>query len=216
MRKFCFIASCCAIAIALPIAYSYSQSPGGRSVSKSTDIDELVSKMMAFDADKDGHLTLTEVTDTRLVSLFNRADADKDGKVTKAELTALGEKEYVAGGGGGGFGGGPGGPGGGPGGPGGPPMSRPGEVIPPMLMGFLKLTDAQKTEMAALQKDVDTRLDKILNDEQKSMLKQMSQRGPGGPGGRGRGPGGPGGPGGGPGGPGGRGGRPGGPGGRDN
>jgi hypothetical protein len=210
MRKFCFIASCCAIAIALPIAYSYSQGPGGpfggRSVSKSADIDDLVSKMMAFDADKDGTLTKAEVTDTRLVSLFNRADADKDGKVTKAELTALGDKEYVAGGGG--FGGGPGGPGGGPGGP---PMSRPGEVIPPMLMGFLKLTDAQKSEMAALQKDVDARLDKILNDEQKSLLKQMSQRGPGG---RGRGPGG---PGGGPGGPGGRGGLPGGgPGGPDN
>jgi hypothetical protein len=192
------------VLIALPIAYA--QRPGGPgggpfgggpSLSKSADVEELVSKMMAFDANKDGKLTKDEVTDTRLVSLFGRADANKDETVTKAELTALGEKEYTSSGGGfGGGPGGPGGPGGGPGGPGGP-MGRPGEVLPAMLQGFLRLSEDQKAEVAALQKDVDARLDKILNEDQRSTLKQMRERGPGGPGGPGgRGRGGPGGPGG--------------------
>ncbi len=45
--------------------------------------------MMEFDKDKDGKLTRAEVTDERLIRLFNRADADKDGTVTREELTAL-------------------------------------------------------------------------------------------------------------------------------
>ena len=85
---------------------------------------ELVVKMMAFDKNKDGVLTKDEITDERLLKLFERADKNKDGKVTKEELIALVAAEGAGGERGpGGPGGerGPGGPGGerGPGGPGG-------------------------------------------------------------------------------------------------
>ena len=170
-----------------------------------------VSKMMAFDKNKDGKLTRDEITDERLLRLFDQADTNKDGVVTKEELTALATKMLAdegAGGGrrggpagegpggpngpGGRGPGGPGGPGGrGPGGFGGPP--QPGQVLPAFLQEQLKLTAEQKKELEALQKDVETRLGKILTDDQKKQLKEMgpgSGRGrPGGPGGRG--PGGP-------------------------
>jgi hypothetical protein len=188
-----------------------AQRPGGGpgAPRKSTAAD-LVARMMAFDADKDGKLTKDEVTDERLHRLFDRADADKDGIVTKNELTALATKEAPkARGGRPGFGspgGGPPGfgpPGGGPpgfgppdGGPAGfmmrPP--RPGEVLPAMLQQRLGLTAEQKKQVDALQKEVDAKLENILNDEQKAQLKQMRERGPGGFGPPG-GPGGPGGPG---------------------
>lgn len=85
-----------------------------------------------------------------------------------------------------------GGMGGGPGGmSGGPP--KPGEVLPSFLQDELQLTERQKTQLAALQKDVDARLAKILTAEQKEQLSRMRDRGPGGgpggPGGGGRGPG---------------------------
>ena len=168
--------------------------------------------MTAFDANKDGKLSKDEVTDDRLKKLFDRADADKDGVVTKDELSALFAKGQPAGGGGGpggaggfpgGFGppgGGPGGFPGGPGGPGGfggPP--RPGQVLPDFLQGMLQLNDEQKKQVEALQKDVDTKLDKILTADQKKQLAEMRQRGPGGFGPPGGFPGGP--PPGGPGGP---------------
>jgi spore coat protein H len=94
-------------------------------------------------------------------------------------------------GGRGGPGGGPGGPGGFPGG--GPPggfMMRPpqpGEVFPAMLQEALNFTDAQKKQLAGVQKEVDAKLDKILTADQKAQLKQMRE---GGPGGGFRGPGG--------------------------
>jgi len=103
---------------------------------------------MKFNKSKDGKLTKDEITDKRLLPLFERADADHDGVVTADELKALYAKE------GGNFGvgrrggrdrpdgqiadngpgdrrgppdgagpddrGGPGGPGGGPGDPNGP------------------------------------------------------------------------------------------------
>lgn len=165
---------------------------GARAVApKSADVDDLVSRMMAFDKDKDGKLTKAEVTDERLLRLFGRADSDSDGAVTKAELTALAEKEHVEDRGG--PGGGPGGPpGGGPGGP------RPGEILAPMFKQRLGLSAEQERQLDGLQKEVDERLAKILNDEQKAQLKQMRERGPGrfGPPGGGRPGGGP--PGGGP------------------
>jgi spore coat protein H len=81
-----------------------------------------------------------------------------------------------------GFGGPPGGPNGFPGGP---PMlmmrpPQPGEVLPSMLQEALSLTDAQKKLLAAVQKDVNAKLDKILSTEQKDQLKRMRERGPGG------------------------------------
>ncbi len=72
-----------------------------------------------------------------------------------------------------------------------------GQILPPFLQTQLKLTDAQKKELEALQKDVDTKLDKILTDDQRKLMKQMKERrGRGGPGGFGGFPGGPGGAGG--------------------
>jgi hypothetical protein len=75
---------------------------------------------------------------------------------------------------------------------------------------MLNLTDAQRKQLAELQKDVDGRLDKLLTDEQKAQLKGLREGGPvaipfgppGGPGGFGPPPGGPPGGPGGPGGPG--------------
>jgi hypothetical protein len=190
----------------------------------------LVKRMMAFDKNGDGKLTRDEITDPRLMRLFEMADANGDGVVTLAELIALAEKLDAEGGQGGrgpggppdgpggrGPGGrGPGGPGGpsdgaggrgpggrGPGGPGGPP--QPGVILPPPVQERLNLSADQKKQLEVLQKEVDDRLAKILTEDQKKQLKEMQDFGPRGPGGRG--PGGPEGPGG----PG----RPGGPGGRD-
>ncbi|TWU54360.1 hypothetical protein Poly51_30770 [Rubripirellula tenax] len=82
---------------------------------------------------------------------------------------------------------------------GGPP--RPGQLLPDFVQDSLRMTDDQKDELAALQKDVDEELAKILTDEQRRKLDEPHGFGP--PGG-GRGPGGQSGPG-----PGGeRGGRP--------
>ncbi len=108
-------------------------------------------------------------------------------------------------------------PGGMMGGPGGGrmfAMPKPGEVMPSFLQDMLQLTEAQKKELATLQKETDEKLEKLLNEDQRKQLKEMRDNanrggfgGPGGPGGGGFGgppggfPGGP--PGGGPGGPGG-------------
>ena len=181
--------------------------------SKPTAEPKLVTNMMAFDKNKDGELTRDEITDERLLKLFDRADKNKDGIVTKEELIELAKAEAPPAGGGepggpGGPGGpgagGPGGPGaGGPGGPGrpgrgGPP--KPGQIMPDFMVEQLKLTDDQKKQLAELQKELDGKLDKLLTDDQKKMLKEMKPRGPmGGPGGPG-GPGGSGGDGRGPGG----------------
>jgi hypothetical protein len=162
--------------------------PGG--IGPAGGAGDLVTRMMAFDKDKSGTLTRAEVTDDRLVRLFDRADTDKDGVVTRSELNALQSRERGNARGGGGGPGGPGGGfGGGPGGPmmGGPPP-RPGTVLPTMLQDRLNLTADQKAQLSDLQKDVDARLAKILTDDQKAQLQEM--RPPrGGPGG-----GGPGGP----------------------
>ena len=184
----------------------------GNKKAKDYSNSPIVTKMMAFDKNKDGKLTKDEVTDERLHRLFDRADKNKDGVVTKEELVALAkemEEESAAddrggrGPGGKGPGGrGPGGPGDdegpggrGPGGrgPGGFGPPQPGQLLPTFLQDRLKLSAAQKKQVAALQKEVDAKLAKILTDEQKKQLKEMRGRGPGGrgPGGRGPGPGGP-------------------------
>jgi hypothetical protein len=172
--------------------------------------------MMAFDVNKDGKLTRDEITDPRLLRLFDRADTNKDGVVTRDELVALAAKiEAEEGGQGatpGGPGGGPGGFGGGggfgPGGQGGrggfggggfgggPP--QPGQVLPPMLRERLNLSADQTKQLDELQKEVDEKLAKILSDDQKRQLQEMRQRGPGGGFGGGRGAGGGGGSGSGP------------------
>src|SRR3954468_17285382 len=98
------------------------------------DVNGFVARMMAFDNNKDGKLTRDEITDERLLRLFDRADANKDGVVTKEALTALFEKEGRGGAAPGGRGGPPDGPGGrdaGGRGPGGGPPA--GQVLPPGL-----------------------------------------------------------------------------------
>ncbi len=88
-------------------------------------------------------------------------------------------------------------PAGGPGmgGPGGGFVMRlppPGVIMPPPVQDTLQLTDAQKKELEAIQKDVDAKLEKLMTEEQRKTFKELKDRGAGGPGG-----GFPGGPGGG-------------------
>jgi hypothetical protein len=83
---------------------------------------------------------------------------------------------------------------------------QPGEFLSTFKREKLKPTEAQTKELAALQKDLDSKLEKILTDDQKHQIEDFKKSpfaaGPGGPGpGRG-GPGGPGPGRGGPGGPG--------------
>ena len=74
----------------------------------------------------------------------------------------------------GGFG--PGGPM--PGGPGGP--ARPNQVLASFVQDMLGLSAEQKKDLAALQKTVDEKLEKILTDEQRKKLRERSAPGPGG------------------------------------
>ena len=188
MRTAAFLTCGVLASSAAAVAFAMTQRPGGAPASAPA-ADDLVAKMFAFDRDKNNTLSKSEITDERLLRIFDRADADKDGSVTKDELTALSAKEPVSRG---------------PGGPGGPMMGmpRPGEILPQMFQQRLNLSDEQKEQVAALQKDVDAKLAKILTEDQAKQLKEMRDRrpgrgGPGGPGGPGRGgPGGPGGPGG--------------------
>lgn len=172
------IASALALWVAASASTATAQGPGrGREDGpRSGNTNELVVRMMVFDKDQDGVLSKAEVTDERLLRLFDRADENKDGSVTKAELTTLASKEPAAR---------PDGPPGG--GPGGFTRGgfRPGEVLPAMLQDRLKLSTDQKKQLAALQNEVDASLAKILNDEQKAQLKEIRERGPGGPGGPG-------------------------------
>ena len=52
----------------------------GGTRAKAAGADDLVARMMAFDENKDGKLTRTEVTDERLHRLFDRADTDRTGR----------------------------------------------------------------------------------------------------------------------------------------
>jgi len=158
-------------------SFAAAQRPGDdRELLPAPSGGDLVTRMMAFDKNKDGKLTKSEVTDERLHRLFDRADANKDGIVTKEELVALEAKEQTTNRGGRpGFGGPPGG------GPGGFMMGqpRPGEILPQMLQQRLRLTSEQKKQLADLQKEVDTKLAAILTAEQNKQLKEMRERGPG-------------------------------------
>src|SRR3954452_2766751 len=54
-----------------------------------SSVDAFVARLMAFDKNMDGKLTRDEITDERLLRLFDRADTNKAGVVTKQQLTAL-------------------------------------------------------------------------------------------------------------------------------
>ncbi len=96
----------------LAIAAVAQRTPGdgpGAALTKLADVDDLVTRLLAFDKKRDDKLAKIEITDRRLHHLFDRADADNDGLVTKDELSAFAAREHsdVPD-----FGGGPGGPGG--------------------------------------------------------------------------------------------------------
>src|SRR5271165_731368 len=61
----------------------------GKKAEKDYSNSTIVTRMMAFNKKKDGKLTREEVTDPRLLRLFDRADTNKDGVVTREELMAL-------------------------------------------------------------------------------------------------------------------------------
>lgn len=147
-----------------------------------SSLDAFIARMMAFDANHDGKLTRSEITDERLLELFDRADSNHDGIVTRAELKALYTAEsgrFM----------GDHGPAPGRGGPphddhggmgrGGPPSrQRPGEVLSETAQRMLNLTPEQKAGLAEIQRDVDARLDRLLTADQKSQLKHLDGHGP--------------------------------------
>ncbi len=66
-------------------------------------------------------------------------------------------------------------------GKGGPPRYELGQVFPPPLLAGLKLTPEQEKELDTIRKDLKTKLDKLLTDEQKKTAENFRPRGPGGP-----------------------------------
>src|SRR5436190_5086986 len=52
-----------------------------------------------------------------------------------------------------------------------------GQIMPAFMQNMLKMTDEQKKDLEALQKDVDAKLDKILTDDQKKQLKDLKEKG---------------------------------------
>jgi hypothetical protein len=188
--------SICFAALAMVVRADEPGAPAKNVPAHTAYVDAFVARMMAFSKNKNGRLMREEITDDRLLRLFDRIDSKHEGTVTKEQLVAFatklaedddGNDRRGPGGPGGGPGDGPGGPGGdrggrggGPGGRfgGGPP--RPGQILPDFLQERLNLTADQKKQVEDLQKEVDAKLAKILTDEQKKQLKEMRNRGPGG------------------------------------
>ncbi len=63
--------------------------PGTRGASD----DDLVARMMAFDADKDGKLTKSEVTDERLLRLFDRVRRQQGRDRHQGRAAAVAKQE---------------------------------------------------------------------------------------------------------------------------
>src|SRR5947209_6189294 len=83
--------------VAVLALQAVAQQPGGKPADdkdkpKDYSNHPIVTRMMAFDKNKDGKLTKDEITDERLMRLFEQADTNKDGVVTKEELMALAAK----------------------------------------------------------------------------------------------------------------------------
>ncbi len=164
--------------IATAVAVVHAQPPRERGGQPAVTVESSVNRLMTYDADGDGKLSKAEVTDSRLLPLLQRCDANNDGIVTRDELMAQISKEAAT-----------------PARPGnnaaqtaprtgtevyGPP--GPGQILPPFVIDELKLTDLQRSQLQELQKDVDTRLAKILTPEQLEQLRQSRSRRPGAPG----------------------------------
>jgi hypothetical protein len=77
------------------VSPALAQRPGeeDKPAASSSAAEALVSRLMKFDKNKDGKLSKDEITDERLLPLFERADANHDGVVTADELKALQAKE---------------------------------------------------------------------------------------------------------------------------
>ena len=206
--KVLFVALVVGLAVTVAPAQPPEQSREGdskaapnASAAKAADLDAMISRMMAFDKNKDGKLTREEMTDPRMERIFDHADTNHDGVVTKEELVAWAKKSVAEDGGNRDGREGMGSPDGRSGGPrrGGRGMggrgfggfgarSQPGQILSPSLVETLKLTDQQKQAAAELQKRVDEQLGTILTAKQKQRLKDLQQSsGPGGPGGFGPG-----------------------------
>jgi hypothetical protein len=187
---------------ALVLSWATAQPPAGKGDDPAKDFSNssIVTKMMAFNKKKDGKLTKDEVTDVRLRRLFDLADTNKDGVVTRDELIAVAAKLEAEFGPGGPGGKGPKGKGGfddpdkkgpkdkGPGGfddpdkkgPKGKGPPRPGQILPIFVQDQLNLSADQRKQLNTLQQEVDTKLGKILTEVQRSQLREMQERGPGG------------------------------------
>lgn len=150
-------------------------------------VEAALARLMTFDANGDGKLSKAELTDVRLEPLFERADSNKDGTATRDELSAVlsrdaaelpppregdGPPDGPPGRRGGAFGRGPGGRGPGR-------AFHPGQLLPQPLQDELKLTDEQRQKIDELQKETDSRLAKILTEDQQRQLREIRERGPG-------------------------------------
>lgn len=97
-----FVAFTLLIALgAVSVAPAAAQGPPrgpreGQAQGQTATAESFVARLMKFDADADGKLSKSEVTDARLFPLLTRADADGNGTVTKQELAALYAKETAA------------------------------------------------------------------------------------------------------------------------
>ena len=179
------LASCLVGITATTVAVVNAQPPRERGGQSTVTVESSVNRLMAYDADKDGKLSKSEVTDSRLLPLLQRCDANNDGIVTRDELMAQIGKETAASANSG--------PGAGPSGQRPGPETRgpaappgPGQILPPFVVEELKLNDQQRRQLQELQQEVDAKLAKILTPEQQDQLRQSRNRGPGSPGGPGR------------------------------
>jgi hypothetical protein len=158
---------------------------------------DIVSRLLSFDRNRDGALTRNEISDTRLIPIFERYDSNKDASLTREEIIAGAEADS---------------PGSttaepvasqppatfgsegrpmisrptGVGGGGAPTpvtkannpsaafpdgLSRVGQVVPDDIKEALELSDKQKKQIDDLEKDIASRLDRILNAKQAQLLK---------------------------------------------
>lgn len=146
-------------------------------------VEAALARLMTFDANGDGKLSKAELTDARLEPLFARADTNKDGTATRDELAAVLSRDAAElppsreGDGPPGRRGGAWDRGSGGRGPG--RTFHPGQILPLPLQDQLKLTNEQRQQVDDLQKETDSRLAKILTEDQQRQLRELRERGPG-------------------------------------
>src|SRR5262249_43574741 len=100
MKRLVYLITASGLLAAIPLAMAQRDGDRRSASTKNAGGNNLESRLIQFDANKDGKLTKAEVTDERLQRLFDRADANHDGIVTTQELTALAAREPAGGRGG--------------------------------------------------------------------------------------------------------------------